>query len=98
MLASEVTGLQNRGIIVFTKHFLLNDTERNRYGVAGSFSNEVCLAAREVMLRIVKLLRGEVSAVYKRSFNIIYFVFLQECIDKRGKLCYHKQCRVEYGT
>ena len=63
-----------------------------------SFSNEVCLAAREVMLRIVKLLRGEVSAVYKRSFNIIYFVFLQECIDKRGKLCYHKQCRVEYGT
>ena len=63
-----------------------------------SFSNEVCLAAREVMLRIVKLLRSEVSAVCKRSFSIIYFVFLQECIDKRGKLCYHKQCRVEYGT
>ncbi len=26
------------------------------------FLNEVCLAAREVMLRIVKLLRSEVSA------------------------------------
>ena len=27
-----------------------------------AFSNEVCLSAREVMLRIVKLLRSEVSA------------------------------------
>ena len=48
MLASEVTGLQNRGIIVFTKHFLLNDTERNRYGVA-VFANEQSI--REIYLR-----------------------------------------------
>lgn len=48
MLANEIRGLQNRGIIVFTKHFLLNDSERNRYGVA-VFSNEQSI--REIYLK-----------------------------------------------
>ncbi|MBQ6730535.1 MAG: glycoside hydrolase family 3 C-terminal domain-containing protein [Bacilli bacterium] len=48
MLASEVTGLQHRGIIVFTKHFLLNDQERNRYGIA-VFANEQ--SVREIYLK-----------------------------------------------
>lgn len=48
MLASEVKGLQNRGIVVYTKHFLLNDSERNRYGVC-VFSNEQ--AIREIYLK-----------------------------------------------
>lgn len=39
MLAREVEGLQKRGIIPFTKHFALNDQERNRYGVT-TWANE----------------------------------------------------------
>ena len=47
MLASEVRGLQNRGVIVNTKHFLLNDQERNRYGVS-VWANEQSI--REIYL------------------------------------------------
>ena len=34
MFTAESAGLQNRGAILFTKHMLLNDQERNRYGVS----------------------------------------------------------------
>ena len=34
-----------------------------------SFSNQVCLAAREVMLRIVKLLRSEMPAGVRDTLN-----------------------------
>lgn len=52
MLSHEVKGLQNRGIVVYTKHFLLNDTERNRYGVC-VFANEQSI--REIYLKSFEL-------------------------------------------
>ena len=48
MLAAEVKGVQDVGIIVMTKHFALNDQERNRYGVATFFNEQ---SARELYLR-----------------------------------------------
>lgn len=48
MLCAEITGLQKRGIIVMTKHFALNDQERNRYGVATFFNEQ---SAREIYLK-----------------------------------------------
>ena len=48
MLAREVKGLQSRGVIVFTKHFALNDEERNRYGVS-VWANEQSI--REIYLK-----------------------------------------------
>lgn len=34
MLSAETVGLMNRGCILYVKHMLLNDEERNRYGVS----------------------------------------------------------------
>lgn len=48
MLGAEVKGIQDRGIMVMTKHFAFNDQERNRYGVATFFNEQ---SAREVYLR-----------------------------------------------
>ena len=48
MFAAETRGLQSRGVIVFAKHMVLNDAERNRYGVA-TFANEQ--AIREIYLK-----------------------------------------------
>ena len=39
MLSAQSKGLQHRGIILFTKHFIMNDQERNRYGVT-TWANE----------------------------------------------------------
>ena len=48
MLEGELKGLTSKGVIAFAKHFLLNDQERNRYGVA-TFANEQTI--RETYLR-----------------------------------------------
>ena len=48
MLNAELKGLSKMGIITYTKHFVLNDQERNRYGVA-TFANEQ--AIREIYLK-----------------------------------------------
>ena len=47
MLDAELTGFANVGIITYTKHFVLNDQERNRYGV--------CVWANEQTIREVYL-------------------------------------------
>lgn len=52
MLNAQIKGLRNRGIIPFTKHFALNDQERNRYGVT-VWANEQTI--REVYLKAFKL-------------------------------------------
>ncbi len=48
MLSSEVKGLQNRGLIVFTKHLVLNESETNRIGVS-TWANEQSI--REIYLK-----------------------------------------------
>jgi len=48
MAASEVSGIQSKGVYVFTKHFALNDQEEGRYGVS-TWSNEQ--AIREIYLK-----------------------------------------------
>ena len=69
MLAREVKGLQNRGVIVFTKHFLLNDQERNRYGVS-VFANEQSI--REIYLMAFEdgVTEGKMNGMMS-SFNRI---------------------------
>ena len=48
MAASEIKGLRSKGVIVYVKHFALNDQETNRYG-ASVFANEQ--AIREIYLQ-----------------------------------------------
>ena len=48
MAASEIKGLRLKGVIVYAKHFALNDQETNRYGGA-IFANEQ--AIREIYLK-----------------------------------------------
>lgn len=48
MFAAETRGLQKRGVIVFAKHMVLNDQERNRYG-GTVWANEQ--AIREIYLK-----------------------------------------------
>jgi beta-glucosidase len=48
MAASEVKGIQSKGVYVFTKHFALNDQEEGRYGIS-TWSNEQ--AIREIYLK-----------------------------------------------
>ena len=52
MLASQVKGMTNRGIIVCSKHFAFNDQELNRYGVATFFNEQ---SAREVYLKVFEI-------------------------------------------
>lgn len=54
--------------------YSLFDTSAGKNARKRAFFNEVFLAAREVMLRIVKLLRSEVSAEVGRVFLLIVFV------------------------
>ncbi len=69
MLSSEVQGLQSRGVIVFTKHFLLNDEERNRYGLS-VWANEQSI--REIYLKAFEagVTEGNMNGVMS-SFNRI---------------------------
>lgn len=69
LLASEVKGLQDKGVIVFTKHFALNDQESNRYGVA-TFANEQSI--REIYLKPfeVAVTEGNMNGLMS-SFNRI---------------------------
>lgn len=69
MLEHEVRGLQNRGVIVFTKHFLLNDSERNRYGVS-IWANEQSI--REIYLKAFEggVVDGGMNGIMS-SFNRI---------------------------
>ena len=53
MLDAELTGLANMGIITYTKHFVLNDQERNRYGV--------CVWANEQTIREIYLKAFQIS-------------------------------------
>ena len=52
MLDAELTGLADMGIITYTKHFALNDQERNRYGVC-VWANEQSI--REIYLKAFQL-------------------------------------------
>ena len=69
MLAAECKGLQSRGVIVFTKHFLLNDMERNRYGIT-VWANEQSI--REVYLKAFEagVTEGKMNGIMS-SFNRI---------------------------
>lgn len=69
MLASEVRGLQSIGVVVATKHFLLNDQERNRYGVT-VWANEQSI--REIYLKAFEagVTEGKMNGVMS-SFNRI---------------------------
>ena len=69
MLAAETKGLQKYGVIVETKHYALNDTETNRYGIA-TFANEQ--AMRDVYLRAfeIAVTEGKMNGVMS-SFNRI---------------------------
>ncbi len=69
MLSVEVSGLQEYGIIVLTKHFALNDTETNRYGVA-TWANEQSI--REIYLKAFEpaVTVGHMNGVMS-SFNRI---------------------------
>ncbi len=69
MLAAEVKGLQKYGVIVETKHFALNDTETNRYGVA-TFANEQTM--RDIYLKAFEIgvTEGKMNGVMS-SFNRI---------------------------
>ena len=58
------------------------DTKKAPFGVL--FSNEVCLAAHEVMLRIVKLLRGEVSLDMKKApFGVLFSMIYASRMKRR---------------
>ncbi len=48
MASSEIKGLRSKGVIVYAKHFALNDQETNRYGCS-NFANEQ--AIREIYLK-----------------------------------------------
>ena len=48
MFAAETSGLQSRGVIVFAKHLVLNDQEKNRYG-GTVWANEQTI--REIYLK-----------------------------------------------
>ena len=48
MFAAETSGLQSKGVIVFAKHLVLNDQERNRYG-GTVWANEQSI--REIYLK-----------------------------------------------
>lgn len=52
ILDAELDGLCSKGVIPFTKHFALNDQERNRYGVA-TWANEQSI--REIYLKAFQL-------------------------------------------
>ena len=69
MTSAEVQGLQSRGVIVFTKHFVLNDQERNRYG-GTVWANEQTI--REIYLKAFKagVTEGKMNGVMS-SFNRI---------------------------
>ena len=69
MLSAEVKGLQSKGVIVFTKHFALNDQETNRYGVA-TWANEQSI--REIYLKSfeIAVVEGHMNGVMS-SFNRI---------------------------
>lgn len=53
ILDAELRGLTSKGIITYTKHFALNDQERNRYGV--------CVWANEQTIREIYLKAFQVS-------------------------------------
>lgn len=55
MLDAELKGLSKMGIITYTKHFALNDQERNRYGI--------CVWANEQSIREIYLKAFEYSVV-----------------------------------
>lgn len=69
MLAAEVKGITDRGIIVMTKHFAFNDQERNRYGVATFFNEQ---SGRDIYLRTFEIAvrEGNMNGVMS-SFNRI---------------------------
>ena len=52
MLASQVKGMREKGIIVCSKHFAFNDQETNRYGVATFFNEQ---SAREIYLKVFEI-------------------------------------------
>ena len=69
MTSAQVKGMQSRGVIVFTKHFVLNDQERNRYG-GTVWANEQTI--REIYLKAFKagVTEGKMNGVMS-SFNRI---------------------------
>lgn len=69
MLAAECTGIQKGGVVVYTKHFLLNDMERNRYGIT-VWANEQSI--REIYLKAFEagVTEGNMNGIMS-SFNRI---------------------------
>lgn len=69
MTSAQVQGMQSRGVIVFTKHFVLNDQERNRYG-GTVWANEQTI--REIYLKAFKagVTEGKMNGIMS-SFNRI---------------------------
>ena len=69
MTFAQVQGMQSRGVIVFTKHFVLNDQERNRYG-GTVWANEQTI--REIYLKAFKagVTEGKMNGIMS-SFNRI---------------------------
>ena len=69
MTSAQVKGMQSRGVIVFTKHFVLNDQERNRYG-GTVWANEQTI--REIYLKAFKagVTEGKMNGIMS-SFNRI---------------------------
>lgn len=69
ILAAEVKGITDRGIIVMTKHYAFNDQERNRYGVATFFNEQ---SGRDIYLRTFEIAvrEGNMNGVMS-SFNRI---------------------------
>ncbi len=69
MLAAECSGIQSCGVIVYTKHFLLNDQEDNRYGVT-IWANEQSI--REIYLKAFEagVTEGNMNGIMT-SFNRI---------------------------
>lgn len=67
MLNAEVKGFRSKGIITYTKHLVLNDQERNRYGVS-VWANEQSI--REIYLKAFEesIVEGN-SIALMSSFN-----------------------------
>ncbi len=67
--AQEVAGLQDKGVSVFLKHFVLNDQEANRSGVH-TWANEQ--AIREIYTKSFEIVTKETNCTgYMTSYNYI---------------------------
>lgn len=69
MLAAQVKGMQNRGLIVMTKHFVLNDQESFRYGIT-TWANEQSIREIYCLPFEIAVTKSEMNGIMS-SFNRI---------------------------